>query len=136
MIPHDIAQEMLQLCREIPKHPSKMLKRLAPKEAPRYRTTSKNGNQLVFLQQAVKSQLVREVRDPREDRLRQLVKKYTLKETMLFVDGIFTTHFSEVSSKKMMLRIFDMQWANDTCHSKFCTVYVQMPRNGNKNVYF
>ena len=82
MIPPDTAQEMVQLCRDIPKHPSKMLKRLAPKDAPLYRTLSKNGHQ-----HAVKSQLVREGRDPREDRLRQLVKGCGISFSHLTLNG-------------------------------------------------
>ena len=78
---------MVQLCRAIPKHPSKMLKRLAPKDAPRYRTVSRNGHHLCFLQQAVPSQLVRVGRDPREDRLRQLVKKCGISFSHLTLNG-------------------------------------------------
>ena len=70
----EVAAEMVQLCRAIPKHPSKMLKRLASKDAELHRTVSKNGHHIDFLKHAVASQLVREGRDRRECRLHALVK--------------------------------------------------------------
>ena len=73
-VPPEVAAEMLQLCRAIPKHPSKTLKRLAASDAPRHRSVTKNCNQAVFLKHALPSQRVVEGRDRREDRLHELVK--------------------------------------------------------------
>ena len=72
-IPNDVAHEMLQLCQSIPKHHSKILKRLAPKEAALHTSVSTKGHKSVFLKQGVPSQRVLPGR-LLEDRLIELVK--------------------------------------------------------------
>ena len=83
----EVAAEMVQLCRAIPKHPSKMLRRLASKDAELHKTVSKNGHHIAFLKHAVPSQLVREGRDPRECRLHALVKGCGISYTHLQLNG-------------------------------------------------
>ena len=70
------AAEMLTLCQTLKRQaPSKILRRLAPPDAPTRTFFSRSGGKSVFLDKGVPSQRLIEGRSEKEDRLLQLVRE-------------------------------------------------------------
>ena len=76
MIPPLVAAEMLALCQTLKRQaPSKILRRLAPPDAPTKTFFSRSGGKSVFLDKGVPSQRLIEGRSEKEDRLLHLVRE-------------------------------------------------------------